>query len=98
MGQKREDWAEIAEAWEKSGETQRSFAARRGISLGALQSWVYRRRRQRGRRAQLVEVRVAPPLASTVPVELRLPNGVSLRLAPDTEPVWAAALVRALLG
>ncbi len=94
----RKDWAEIAEAWEGSGELQAAFAARHGVPVETLRSWIYRRRRERGgRRSKFVEVRVAPAMVAT-PAELAFPNGLTLRLAPGTDPTWVSALAKSLLG
>src|SRR5436309_1725098 len=97
-------WEKIIEAFERSGETQRAFALRRGLSVHTLQSWIYRYRRQypSSRRRplavpRLVEVRVAAATVAAGPLELLLPSGVTVRVAPGTEPAWASALVKALL-
>lgn len=96
----RRGWAEIAEAWERSGESQTAFAAKRGIALETLRSWIYRRRRQRQpvSGARMVEVRVAPTVAlAATPAEICLPSGITVRISTGSEPTWAAALVKALL-
>jgi hypothetical protein len=94
----RKDWAEIAEAWERSGELQRAFAARHGVPVETLRSWIYRRRREpRSRRSKFVEVRVSPAMI-TPAAELAFPNGLTLRLAPGTDPTWVSALAKSLLA
>lgn len=42
-----EEWFQVAEEFEASDLTQKEFSARRGVRLSTLQSWVYRRRRER---------------------------------------------------
>jgi hypothetical protein len=93
--QRGSDWAELAEAWKGSGETQRAFAERRGVPLSTLQSWIYRRRRTRSSR--LIEVRVAAPAREVGPAEVALPNGLAVRISVGTEPAWASALIKSLL-
>lgn len=91
------EWVEIVEAWERSGESQRAFAAKRGVRLTTLQSRIYRRRRERSS-SRLVEVRVSPAARDFGPAEIVLPNGVTVRVATGTEPTWATALIKALLA
>ncbi|WP_419145206.1 IS66 family insertion sequence element accessory protein TnpA [Myxococcus stipitatus] len=50
----KQEWFQVAEAFEASGLTQKAFSAQRGVRLSTLQSWVYRRRRQRARKAPAV--------------------------------------------
>jgi hypothetical protein len=94
---RRRDWAQVAEGWERSGKTQRAFALQRGVSLTTLQSWIYRRRRERPP-SRLVEVRVAPVPATSSSAEIVLPHGVTVRIDVGTEPAWTSALVKALLA
>lgn len=91
------NWGRVVEALEQSGETQKAFASKRGIPLATLQSWIYRRRRERSL-PRLVEVRVAPPIRDSGPAEILLPNGVTVRVGAGTEPAWASALIKSLLG
>ena len=88
----------IAEAWRRSGETQKAFASKRGIPLTRLQSWIYRRRRPRPSSARLVEVRVSTPPQDFGPLEIVLPSGITVRVSVGTEPAWTSALVKSLLG
>ena len=92
----RNDWAEVADGWKRSGESQRAYAARHQIAISTLQSWIYRR--PKGTR--MVEVRVASP-KTTTPVgraEIGLPNGVVVRVDHGADPAWASSLVKALLA
>lgn len=98
MGRKaRRDWEQIAEAWERSGEQQAPFAAKRGIALETLRSWIYRRRRERSG-SRMVEVRLSPAVVPAAPAEICLPNGVTVRISAGSAPTWAADLVKALLA
>ena len=95
----RRDWAKIAAAWERSGERQREFAARHGVHVETLRSWIYRRRRgQPAKSAKIVEVRVAPAPVRAATAEISLPNGISLRVDSDTDVSWASLLAKALLA
>ena len=97
----RQDWAEIAAAWELSGERQSAFAARHGVHVETLRSWIYRLRRQRpAKRSKIVEVRVSPATAPTGTslTEIALPNGISLRVGAGTDVTWASSLAKALLA
>jgi hypothetical protein len=100
MSRGRQDWAKIAAAWERSGEQQRAFAERHGVALETLRSWIYRLRRERPKRAKLVELKVARPSPAfdPAPVELALPNGMMLRIAPGTDASWISTLARSLLA
>ena len=91
---RRGDWERIVEACRRSGLTQREFAARHGLALGTLRSWVYvRRRADSARRLLPVRVAAAPQRA---PIEIALPSGVVMRFGGEVEPEAIAALVRAL--
>lgn len=95
----RQDWAKIAAAWERSGQRQREFAARHGIHVDTLRSWIYRRRREAPAKAsKIVEVRVAPTAAPAASVEIALPNGISLRVQSGADVTWTSSLAKALLA
>ncbi|MCP3103962.1 IS66 family insertion sequence element accessory protein TnpB [Myxococcus sp. K15C18031901] len=79
----KQEWLQVAEAFEASGLTQEAFSAQRGLRLSTLQSWVYRRRRQHARKApavRLLPVEVAT-VAQVGPVllEVVLASGARLR-------------------
>lgn len=97
MSRRRSGWAQVVDAWERSGASQSKFASRRGMPLATLQSWIYRRRRERSS-ARLVEVRVASPVVHVAAAEIALPSGLTIRFAVGTEPSWAAALVKAIVA
>ncbi|WP_342373840.1 IS66 family insertion sequence element accessory protein TnpB [Myxococcus stipitatus] len=95
-----EEWFQVAEAFEASGLTQKEFSAQRGLRLSTLQSWVYRRRRQRSRKApavRLLPVEVASTTqASAAMLEIVLPGGARVRFAPGTDVGYVARLLTAL--
>ncbi|MBZ4402457.1 IS66 family insertion sequence element accessory protein TnpB [Myxococcus faecalis] len=98
----KQEWFQVAEAFEASGLTQKEFSAQRGLRLSTLQSWVYRRRRQRPRKAQ--EVRLLPVEVSAVaqvsPVllEVALASGARLRFPAGADVDYVARLVTVLGG
>lgn len=96
-GRQRKDWAQIADGWKRSGESQRAYAARHEISLSTLQSWIYRQRRRS--RSRMVEVRASRPAPALVGrAEIALPNGFAVRVDHGTDPAWTSSLVKALLA
>lgn len=95
-GRRRTDWAQVVDAWKKSGESQRAFALRNRIGLSTLQGWA-RRNRDEPKSSRLVEVRVAKP-AIAEQVEIVLPSGVTLRVPVGTEAAWTLSLVKLLAG
>jgi transposase-like protein len=88
---------ELVEAWRSSGLTQAAFARREGIIYSSFAAWVQAARRQPRRRrvggsVRFVEAKL--PVANPVaPLEVRLPDGTSVR---GTSAAELAALVRAL--
>lgn len=91
--QRRKDWEQIVAAYPQSGLTQEAFARRQGMPVGTLRAWIYRRAGRRAPRLLPVRVRAMAP---EIAVELRLPSGVAMRIAVDTDPAYITALLRAL--
>lgn len=96
MGIRRKGWERVVADYERSGLTQKTYALKRRMPLGTLQSWIYRRGREekRARVQRLLPVRVATGNPTTV--EIALPRGLVLRAPTAAEPGVVAALVRAL--
>ena len=98
------EWVRVAEEYEASGQTQREFAERRGMPLGRLQSWVYRRRRQASRAEaepmRLLPVQVVREAQESAggSIEVATASGVRVRFAPGTDVGYVARLVAALGG
>ncbi|RKH02932.1 IS66 family insertion sequence hypothetical protein [Corallococcus sp. CA053C] len=94
------EWAQVAEAFEASGLTQREFALARGLRLSTLQSCVYRSRRAataRGEPVRLLPVQVATAPPATEPVlEVATASGARVRFAVGTDVAYVARLVAAL--
>lgn len=97
--QQKEKWVEVVEEYERSGLTQAEFVTRRGVALSTLQSWLRRSRAQRPGPVRLLPVEVAPtppPAKGSAPVEVVVPSGVRLYVAPGTDVGYVAQLVEAL--
>ncbi|RKH00236.1 IS66 family insertion sequence hypothetical protein [Corallococcus sp. CA053C] len=89
MQLEKPEWARVAEAFEASGQTQREFALARGVRLSTLQSWVYRRRRNKVTRAEpvrLLPVQVATaPTATESVLEVVAGSGARVRFTVGTD-------------
>jgi hypothetical protein len=96
----KQEWFQVAESFEASGLTQKEFSTQRGLRLSTLQSWVYRRRRQRA--GKTPAVRLLPVEVSTVaqvspvPLEVVLASGARLRFSVGADVDYVARLVTAL--
>jgi len=96
-------WERVVESAESGNETRVEVAKRCRVSLGTLQGWVYRLRRERdvaGNRTASSSVRVVP-IALTAPPparRLELHLGVDLGLCFDegVAPEYITALALAL--
>ena len=97
-------WIRLVTQHQQSGLTAVAFAARRGVSVGTLRSWIYRLRRADVAKTAvpaLMPVRVVAAPAATANgrpavVEVLLVGGVRVRAAVGTEPGYVAALAAAL--
>ena len=103
------DMGALVAAYRQSGLGLRRFAEERKISPGRLHYWVYQKRRgsrptstgkgsQRQAQPAFAELKLG---AGAWPMdrwaaEVRLPNGVSVRLSHATTPGWIGELVQAL--
>lgn len=98
----REIWKNLIEQQERSGLSQEEYAAKRGIPVGTLRSWIYRlKREQREQEADILPVRV---IASTAPgareaaavgvvIEVVLADGMRVRFASETASEVIAEVV-----
>jgi lambda repressor-like predicted transcriptional regulator len=88
--------AAILAAYDRSGLTQRTFAAREGVSYHTLVTWLVRRRREQpGATAAAAPVRFAEVRMprSSAGLEVCLPNGIVIRGGDGAQ---VAALVKIL--
>jgi hypothetical protein len=97
----RDEWTKVVGEFEKSGLKQKEFAEKTGISLGALQFWLYKLRRETKspRFLPIHVVASAAPLArgdAVMVMEAALPSGLLLRFTVGTDPRYLAELFGAL--
>jgi hypothetical protein len=104
MRRSREEWSQVVEAFERSGQSHEAFCAQHHINVGSFRGWLYRLRRgaARGKVARsatrLLPVRVSASGATpddAVVIELAF-GGVRLRVPDRVDPHYVAALVAAL--
>jgi hypothetical protein len=90
-----EERARLVSAFRASGLKQREFAQREGITVSALQNWLYCPKGRKTARPSAGFVRVlgARPDGNTV---VRLGTAVSIEFAATPEANYLAALARAL--
>ena len=93
-------WQSISDEWNASGESQKRFCQRKGISYGQFVTWRSKILSSQGKsRKQLQPVRITPaqqpaplklsnpPSTNDVVIHLSLPNGIKIgitRAAPDS--------------
>jgi transposase-like protein len=94
----RSEWLAL---FEKSGQSVSEFCRANDLASSTLSLW---RQQQSGASAgsgggELVEISPAALVkvaGAKAPVTIRLPGGIVLEIALDTDPVWLGALVRSL--
>ena len=98
-GSRAEHWQSLISAWSDSGLSQRAFCARRGIRPGTFAWWRHRlsaassRARRRSKRTRFVPVDVRTVESVTgAPLEILLPDGITLRLGSEKYQSWKAFL------
>jgi hypothetical protein len=89
---KRAVWVKRVAAFERSGLSRRAWCAARGLSMGSLDAWRYRLRRERS--GGLVPVVVAEPVSASV-IEVSC-GGATVRLPTSVDAAWLATLMRGL--
>jgi hypothetical protein len=99
----KQEWFQVAEAFEASGLTQKEFSTQRGLRLSTLQSWVYRRRRQHPQKVPAVrllpvEVSAIAPPPSPALLEVVLASRARLRFPAGADVDYVVRLVTALGG
>jgi len=99
MPQDRRFWKRVAAVAERSELTHSEVAARHGVSVSALRSWIYRLRRERGSvgpgEPRLLPVRIAASPAVREFVEVVV-GEVLVRVPTGTDPAYVASLLAAL--
>lgn len=99
---RRRGWEQVVEAYRRSGQTRRAFAATRGMSVGTLYKWVRRWSHERPE-PRLLPVRVVaapavPVLSMMEPpsIEVVLPRGLRVLAPVHATTAAIVALVRGL--
>jgi transposase-like protein len=92
---------QMAELFDKSGMTQKDFAAEHRLTLSTLTRWLRATRGGRGNDQQQANTAgvqfhsLAFPAAAAWTAEVQLPNGATVRFNANTTPELAAAILRA---
>jgi hypothetical protein len=99
----REQWAQIIEQFERSGQSQEAFCLQQRLNVGSFRSWLYRLRSGSGpgkvarSATRLLPVRVAPVGAADEETVIELAVGDAvLRIRGGFGPVYVAELVTLL--
>ncbi len=103
MRRSRDQWAEIVEEFESSGQSHESFCAQQRLNVGSFRGWLYRLRKgpSRGKVARnaprLLPVRVSAASASSDEglIEVGV-GGVVVRVHVGVDPAYVAELVTRL--
>lgn len=94
MANKQTYWQTHLDAWRQSGLSQASYCKQHGVSLSSFGYWLHRRAKSTSPTAA-VPILVAKPSIETH-LEVRLPNGWSVRLPGSAESLHLLPLLRAL--
>ena len=94
MANKQTYWQTHLDAWRQSGLSQASYCKQQGLSLSSFGYWLHRRTESRPPVAALPIIAAKPSLQTQV--EVRLPNGWSVRLAASAESLHVLPLLREL--
>jgi len=99
MRHNRRFWQRLVAVAERGGDTHAEVAAKHGVSVTTLRSWIYKlRRSRRGDGAavpRLLPVRVAGLVAVADGIAIEV-GGVVVRLPRGVEPAYVASVVSAL--
>lgn len=90
-----EQRARLLTRYRASGLTQREFAERAGVTLSALQGWLYRRGKSSAPCGRFVEVVPPVPATATERIEVRV-GSIHVVLPAAASADRIAAIVRAL--
>ena len=91
------EWRQIVSEFHSSGETQKAFAPRHGVTAAALQYWILKLRKEgaSAKRKTFVEVAVAPKAAQ---IELELGHGRALRFETGTDVAYVTRLADSIIA
>lgn len=100
----RAERGQLLRKYRASGQTQESFAARMGISVGTLRGWIYKQRPPVGaKHGPMAPVRIVDDARPTKltrrgTVTVRWPQGIEVEIAVELDDIGTLRLVRELLG
>lgn len=94
MADKQTYWQTHLDAWRQSGLSQAAYCKQHGLSLSSFGYWLHRRV-EPVRSTAALPILVAKPSLETH-LEVRLPNGWSVRLAAGAESLQVLPLLREL--
>lgn len=94
MANRQTYWQMHLDAWRQSGLSQANYCKQHGLSLSSFGYWLHRR-------AELTPPTAAVPIVVAKPsietqVEVRLPNGWSVRLSASADSLHVLPLLREL--
>ena len=89
--------ARIVRTYETGSVTQRQLATEHGISVGTLQNWLRRHRKDHGTGGEWVEVVAGPPVAAGT-YRIEFPKGPVLVLTEDWREERVRVLAQILAG
>jgi hypothetical protein len=103
MRRSREQWAQIVDQFERSGQSHEAFCAQQRLNVGSFRGWYYRLRSSSGSgkvarsATRLLPVRVAPAGATEdeAVIELAVGDAV-LRIRGGFSPAYVAELATLL--
>lgn len=103
MRRSREQWVEIVEQFERSGQSHEAFCAQHRLNVGSFRTWLYGLRRGSAQckvarsATRLLPVRVAPSNAAEPETIIELAVGEAMmRVRGDFGPSYVAELVTLL--
>jgi hypothetical protein len=101
----REQWVQVVESFERSGQSHERFCVDRGLNVGSFRGWLYRLRREGARSTvarsatRLLPVRIAPPASPEDGTALEITVGdVAVRVRGAIGPRYVAELIAELRG
>lgn len=94
MANKQAHWQSHLDAWRQSGLSQASYCKQHGLSLSSFGYWLHRRAEPTPPTSAVPIVVTKPSIEA--PVEIRLPNGWSVRLPASAESIHVLPLLREL--
>ena len=99
--QGRRFWERVVREAERGGVSHADVAARHGVLVSTLRSWIYRLRREAHGAppaVRMLPVELAPSGDARAPIEIRVATGEVIAFESGTDVAYIAQLVVALRG